>query len=90
MRLNAFLLFGREYVVRGIMMTTVKLVIGWGPGGHRNIKMLSHQYGDPPVKDKTAYDLVILNMGITIPGKMVSIFRWGPPRSQSATQVADL
>ena len=39
----------------------------WHPGGHLNIKMLSYQYRDPHVKDKTV-SRPSFNMGIPILG----------------------
>ena len=51
------------------------VTVAVSPGGRLNIKMSSYQYRDPHVKDKT---VVILNMGMPIPGKVVFILRWGP------------
>ena len=51
-------------------------------GGRLNIKMLSYQYRDPHVEDKTvsrpSYDRLIFNMSNPIPGKDGLYIATGP------------
>ena len=52
---------------------------GWGPGGCLNIKMLSYQYRDYHVKDKTVSPTVLsLTWEFPYLGQTVFILRWCP------------
>ena len=68
-----------QFPLNHYIMQTSDLHITWLlPEGWLNIKMLSYQYMDPYVKNKTSHDHLIFNTGIPIPVKVSLYIETGP------------